>query len=77
MYKENNPLYICYSEKQKKFLMKNGLRFAVRGKSIDTDKLFWVFTRDEKLDRLLKLWKENKDIVKWENGIVTIKDINV
>ena len=77
MYKENNPLYICYSEKQKKFLMKNGLRFAVRGKSIDTDKLFWVFMRDEKLDKLLTIWRNNDGLVTWENGKVTINDVDM
>lgn len=59
---KNNPLYICYSLPLKNYLVQNGEESLVAGKHIKTDNPFWVFMRNEKLNKLLGEWSlEQKD----------------
>lgn len=55
-----SPVYICYDAKQKKFLVDNGLRYWVCGlnPNCKDHRMFWVFMRDEKLDKLLIEWNK-------------------
>ena len=57
---DRSKLYICYSIPQRDFLTKNGLRWEISGKHMDTNNPFWAFIRTDKLDKLLKEWSQGK-----------------
>lgn len=54
--KKMNKLYCCYSLNLRNFLYKNGLRYELAAKNPNSDKLFWVYIKNEKLDDLLDKW---------------------
>ena len=54
--KESKLLYICYSIQQRDYLKANGIRYEVGGKSFNTNCPFWVYIKNEKLDKLLNEW---------------------
>ena len=56
----NEKYYYCYSYPQKKYLMDNGERYVLKGVHADSQKTYWVFERNEKLNELLDDWKLNK-----------------
>ena len=51
-----NRLYCCYSINLRNFLYQNGLRYELAAKNPNSDKLFWVYIKDKKLDELLTRW---------------------
>lgn len=51
-----NKLYCCYSLNLRNFLYENGLRYELAAKNPNSDKLFWVYIKDDKLDKLLLKW---------------------
>lgn len=55
-----NSLYYCYSYPQKDYLITNGLYCVVKGIHPKTNKKYWVFERNDKLDNLLNKWRLNK-----------------
>lgn len=56
----NVDLYCCYSLNLRKYLNDNGLRYKLAAKNPNSDSLFWVYVKDEKLDKLLNEWSANK-----------------
>lgn len=58
----NVELYCCYSLNLREFLYKNGLRYKLAALNPNSKSLFWVYVKDEKLDKLLNEWSENKKI---------------
>lgn len=54
--------YYCYSYNQKKFLIDNGEYSIVKGIHPTTHKQYWVFERNDNLDRLLTEWQLNKNL---------------
>lgn len=56
-----NKLYICYPEKIKNFLLSNGCRYEVIGLNPNSKQTFWVFIRDEKINKLLTDWNSLKN----------------
>lgn len=54
------PYYYCYSHPQKDFLITSGLRYVIKGVHPETNKRYWVFERDEKLNSLLTEWQTRK-----------------
>lgn len=56
----NVELYCCYSLPLRKFLYENGLRYKLAATNPNSQKLFWVYIKDEKLDKLLERWSANK-----------------
>ena len=61
--KENNvELYCCYSLNLREFLYNNGVRYRLAALNPNSKSLFWVYIKDEKLDKLLTEWSENKQI---------------
>ena len=65
--KENNiKLYCCYSLNLRKYLYDNGLRYELAAKNPNSDSLFWVYIKNEKLDKLLTEWSENKQSALYE-----------
>ena len=51
-----DKLYCCYSLNLRNFLYQNGLRYELAAKNPNSDRLFWVYIKDEKLDELLNKW---------------------
>lgn len=56
-------LYCCYSLNLREFLYNNGLRYKLAALNPNSKSLFWVYVKDEKLDKLLSEWSANKQIV--------------
>ncbi len=56
-------LYCCYSLNLREFLYKNGLRYKLAALNPNSKSLFWVYVKDEKLDKLLNEWSMNKKTV--------------
>ena len=52
-------LYCCYSLNLRRYLNDNGLRYKLAAKNPNTDSLFWVYIKNEKLDKLLNEWSAN------------------
>lgn len=59
----NVELYCCYSLNLREFLYKNGLRYKLAALNPNSKSLFWVYVKDEKLDRLLNEWSANKQAI--------------
>lgn len=55
-----NKYYYCYSWPQKQYLRKNNEEPIVNGLHPKTQKKYWVFERNENLDRLLNEWQSRK-----------------
>lgn len=58
----NVELYCCYSLNLREFLYKNGMRYKLAALNPNSKSLFWVYVKDEKLDKLLNEWSANKKI---------------
>lgn len=56
-------LYCCYSLNLREFLNKNGLRYELAALNPNSKSLFWVYVKDEKLDKLLSDWSANKQTI--------------
>ena len=50
---ENIELYCCYSLNLREFLYGNGVRYKLAALNPNSKSLFWVYVKNEKLDRLL------------------------
>lgn len=59
----NVDLYCCYSLNLREFLYNNGLRYKLAALNPNSKSLFWVYVKDEKLDKLLNEWSANKKAV--------------
>ena len=53
-------LYCCYSLKVRDYLRENGLRYELVAENPTSHKIFWVYVRSEKLDKLLAEWSIKK-----------------
>ncbi len=53
-------LYCCYSLKVRDYLRENGLRYELVAENPNSHKIFWVYVRNEKLDKLLAEWSIKK-----------------
>lgn len=49
-------LYCCYSLNLRNFLYNNGLRYKLCALNPNSQKRFWVYIKDEKLNALLNEW---------------------
>ena len=59
----NVELYCCYSLNLREFLYKNGMRYKLAALNPNSKSLFWVYVKDENLDRLLNEWSMNKKAI--------------
>lgn len=58
---ENNvELYCCYSLNLRNYLKDNGLRYKIAALNPNSKSLFWVYIKNDKLDKLLSDWSANK-----------------
>ena len=53
-------LYTCYSLNLRNYLYSNGLKYKLAARNPNSNKLFWVYIKDEKLDELLTKWDTEK-----------------
>lgn len=60
---DNVELYCCYSLNLREFLYNNGLRYKLAALNPNSKSLFWVYVKDEKLDKLLSEWSANKQAI--------------
>ena len=60
---DNIELYCCYSLNLRNYLFDNGLRYKIAALNPNSKSLFWVYVKDEKLDKLLNEWSENKQTI--------------
>ena len=51
-------IFTCYDTNQKKFFEKNGEHNLIYGLHPKTNKLFWVYERNEHFNKLLKEWED-------------------
>lgn len=58
--KENIELYCCYSLNLREFLYNNGVRYKLAALNPNSKSLFWVYVKNERLDKLLSEWSANK-----------------
>ena len=56
----NVELYCCYSLNLRNYLYENDLRYKLAALNPNSKSLFWVYVKDEKLDKLLSDWSKNK-----------------
>jgi hypothetical protein len=59
----NVELYCCYSLNLREFLNSNGMRYKLAALNPNSKSLFWVYVKDEKLDKLLNEWSANKQAI--------------
>ena len=60
---DNVNLYCCYSLNLRNYLYDNGLRYKLAALNPNSKSLFWVYVKNEELDKLLNKWSSNKQIV--------------
>ena len=53
-------LYTCYSLQLRNYLRDNGMRYKLAALNPNSQKLFWVYVKNEKLNNLLDRWSANK-----------------
>lgn len=56
----NERLYCCYSLNQRNFLKENGLKYELVALNPNSKNMFWVYIRNEKLNKLLDEWSLNR-----------------
>ena len=57
---KNVQLYTCYSLNLRNYLNDNGLKYKLAARNPNSNKLFWVYVKDEELNKLLSKWDSNK-----------------
>ena len=57
---ESVQLYTCYSLNLRNYLYDNGLKYKLAARNPNSNKLFWVYVKDKKLDELLIKWATKK-----------------
>ena len=60
---KNVELYCCYSLNLREFLYSNGMRYKLAALNPNSKSLFWVYVKNEKLDKLLNEWSANKQTI--------------
>ena len=59
----NVELYCCYSLNLRNYLNSNGLRYKLAALNPNSKSLFWIYVKNDKLDKLLSDWSANKQVV--------------
>lgn len=53
-----DSLMYCYNPIKKNFICNMGIKYIDKGVHLKTNKTFWIFARDEKLDMVLDKWRD-------------------
>ena len=51
-----DKLYCCYSLNLRNYLYENGLKYELAALNPNSQKLFWIYIKTQKLDELLTKW---------------------
>jgi len=52
----NNPYYFCYSINLLRFIRDNNIENIAKGINPKTNRTYWMFLRNNKLDTILNQW---------------------
>lgn len=64
----NDKYFYCYSYPLKSFIMDSGEKYVIKGIHKNSQKTFWVFERNENVERLLAEWTARRpDVKKGDN----------
>lgn len=55
---KQSKLFPCYSIPLRDFLTAKGIRYELVGVHPKTNKMFWVYIKDDKLDRYTSEWSK-------------------
>lgn len=55
-----NKYFYCYSYPLKEYFKKNGLNYITAATNHSTNKTYWLFEGNEKLNALLQKWRLDK-----------------
>lgn len=55
---KQSKLFPCYSIPLRDFLSKNGIKYELVGLHPKTHKMFWVYIKDEELNKLTLEWSK-------------------
>lgn len=58
--KGNGKLYCCYSLPLRQYLSDNGVKYELVALNPNSNNMFWIYMKTEKLDKLLTKWSANK-----------------
>jgi hypothetical protein len=58
--KATSNLYCCYSINLRNYLYSNGLKYELAALNPNSKKLFWIYIKTDKLDKLLTEWSIKK-----------------
>ena len=63
----HNLLFYCYSSSIKKELMRQGFMFATKARHLYDGQVFWLFIRDDKLNRAVEkiLQRHRGEYIDW------------
>lgn len=56
----DKTLYCCYSLNLRNHLAENGIRYEIAALNPNSKKLFWVYIKNEKLEKLLNEWSARR-----------------
>ena len=56
-----NELYCCYSLNLRRFLTNNGIEYKLAALNPNSKRMFWVYIRNEELDKALSKWNVKKE----------------
>ena len=57
---KESKLYCCFSVPLRDYLTQNKIRYELCAVNPNSNKMFWVYIRDEKLNECLKTWSLRK-----------------
>lgn len=55
---KSSKLFPCYSIPMRDFLAQKGIRYEIVGLHPESKKMFWIYIKDEKLDKAMQEWSK-------------------
>lgn len=56
-----NKIFCCYSLELRNYLSSKNIKYDAVGLNPNSQKMFWAYVKDKKLDNELKVWKGVKE----------------
>lgn len=56
-----NKIFCCYSLELRNYLSSKSIKYDAVGLNPNSQKMFWAYVKDKKLDNELKVWKGVKE----------------
>lgn len=57
---KTEDLYFCYDRKLSDIFSENGIKYLVKAKSIKTNAVFTLYTKTEKVNKIMREFYDNK-----------------